>query len=406
MLEAAEHNLFLFRELITCGHELYFWEFDGDFTPVETNCPEGRFYRHLLGVSRDTFSILQKAASGGRPVVMTSQLGLIWIADFALDETGQLHRIYAIGPAFVEDLSMANIESALKDFDLFGSDKIKLRDFLLRLPVLSITRFYDYGLMLHYCITGDKISHSDFQYPEVEQPAKKRSQGSADSDFHGTWVMEQSLLRLVEEGNLDYKNQASRILGKGNTGQLGNGDPVRNLKNLTIVFTALCTRAAIRGGLTPEIAYTLSDKYISAIETGTTLSEVAEVNAAMQDDFVRRVHQCKTDGISPQVRNCMNYLQLHLTEKISVPELASKMGYSASHLTKLFKREVGTTIHAYIMSLKMDQAKDALRTTGESIQKICHSLGFESQSYFGKQFKAATGMTPMEYRESQGTRTI
>lgn len=400
----AEQNLSLFRELITCGHELYFWEFDGEFTPIYTNCPEARFYRQLLGITSHSLSVLRKASDGGRPVAMTNQPGLVWIADFAMNEMGGLHRVYAIGPVFVEDISLPNLEAALKGYDLFGGEKSELRDFLLRLPVLSITRFYDYGLMLHYCITGEKISFSEFQYPEAEQSARKRAQGGAGTDSHGTWVMEQELLRLVEEGNLDYKKQTSRMVSTGNPGQLGNGDPVRNLKNLAIVFTALCTRAAIRGGLTPEIAYTLSDQYISAIETGSTLSEVAEVNAAMQDDFVQRVHQCKVGGISPQVRNCMNYLQVHLTEKISVPELAAKMGYSASHLTKLFKREVGTTINEYVMSLKMEQAKDALRLTGESVQSICHRLGFGSQSYFGKQFKAATGMTPMEYREKQGNK--
>ena len=402
MPDTADHNLSLFRELITCGHDLYYWEFDGELMPIYTNCPEARFYRHLLGISKKTLPMLRRAAGRKHPTIMTNQPGLVWIADFEQDGAGELHRIYAIGPVFVEDISLPNIEAALKDFGLFGGEKRELRDFLLRLPVLSITRFYDYGLMLHYCITGEKISLSEFQYPEAEQSARKRTKGDTHASSHGTWIMEQELLRLVEEGNLDYKKQASHIVSTGNLGQLGNGDPVRHLKNLAIVFTALCTRAAIRGGLTPEIAYTLSDQYISAIETGTTLSEVAEVNAAMQDDFVQRVHQCKEGSISPQVRNCMNYLQVHLTEKISVPELAAKMGYSASHLTKLFKREVGTTINEYAMSLKMEQAKDSLRLSDEAVQSICHRLGFGSQSYFGKQFRKATGMTPLEYREKQG----
>ena len=53
----------------------------------------------------------------------------------------------------------------------------------------------------------------------------------------------------------------------------------------------------------------------------------------------------------------------------------------------------------------MEQAKDALRLTDERVQSICHRLGFSSQSYFGKQFKEATGMTPGEYREKQGRDT-
>lgn len=183
---------------------------------------------------------------------------------------------------------------------------------------------------------------------------------------------------------------------------MGNGDLVRNLKNLTIIFTALATRAAIRGGLMPEIAYKMSDHYISSIEMCITLPEIAEITAAMQEDFVQRVHRCKIEHISPVVQNCMGYLQTHLTEKINVPELSAQMGYSASRLTKMFKRDTGMTINEYLLSERIAQAKDALRLSGESVQNICHRLGFGSQSYFGKQFKRATGMTPLEYREKQG----
>ncbi len=76
--------------------------------------------------------------------------------------------------------------------------------------------------------------------------------------------------------------------------RLGNGDPIRNLKNMTIIYTALCTRAAIHGGLPPEISYNLSDMYIQSIEASRSLGEIAEVNSAMVDDFVRRVHHCRT----------------------------------------------------------------------------------------------------------------
>lgn len=98
---------------------------------------------------------------------------------------------------------------------------------------------------------------------------------------------------------MNYKEQAGRMVGIGMTGNLGNGDSIRHIKNITIVYTALCIRAAIRGGVDSEIAYTLSDQYINAIETCASLSEIAEVNAAMQEDFVRRVHQIKKQTAFP-----------------------------------------------------------------------------------------------------------
>lgn len=406
MAETVQTNLRLLRELITCGHDLYFWTFDAGFSLRYTNCPAEKYYAQIF--SKETFSpeVIGKLAEHGKPAVMTSTTGLLWIVDFELDSLDELLFCHVVGPAYVEQISQSGIDAALERTSLSGSEKQELRGYLLQFPVLSITSYYDYGLMLHYCITGEKISFSDFQYPKTEPNTIRKRKKNEDIEFHAAWAMEQNLLRLIEEGNLDYKMYSSRMVGSGHIGQLGNGNPVRHLKNLTIVFAALCARAAMKGGLTPEIAYMLSDRYISGIEASTTLTEIAEINAVMQDDFVKRVHQSKNNsGVSPQVLNCCNYLQVHLTEKISIPELAARLNYSSSYLAKIFKREMGMTIHQYIMSLKIQQAQDALRLGRASVQDICSHLGFGSQSYFGEQFKKATGMTPLEYRQKQGIHT-
>ena len=398
-----ERDLSLFRELITCGNMIYSWTFDTEDSLLSTNCPKAEQARNLLGIGAETFETLRAMSEQHRPVLMTAPLGMVWVADFEHGEGNTLHRIHAIGPIFLDEVSGRDMDRWLDSLKFSASGKRELRDLTRSLPVLSITRFYSYGLMLHYCLTGEKIGSSDFQYPQAKKESRHRRRKADEKESHGTWAMEQELLRLIEEGNLDYKKEAARLVSTGQLGNLGNGDPVRNMKNLTIVFTALCTRAAIRGGLTPEVAYSLSDHYISSIETCTAPPEIAEVNAAMQDDFVQRVHQFRAEGgISPQIQNCCNYLQLHLAENIPIPALAEKAGYSVSHFTRRFKQEVGMNASEYVMQKRIEAAKDALRLTDENIQTLAHRLGFNSQSYFGKQFKHFTGMSPSEYREKQG----
>ncbi len=397
-----DERINLFREMITCGHRLYFWSFDANCAPIYTNFPVSHYYRDLLNLDHDSQNLLLGISNQRKPVLMTNKVGLAWIAAFEFDQEKELHRIHGIGPVYIEEPSRKNLDRFLYSLDLFGDELQELRELIFELPVLSITRFYDFGLMLHYCLTEEKLTVSDVQYPKPQTPPHVKRGTAISQELHGTWAMEQELLRLVEEGNLDYREKAARMVTTGQVGQLGNGDPVRNLKNLTIIFTALCTRAAIRGGVSPEIAYTLSDNYISSIETSASFAEIAEINAAMQDDFVQRVHQVRTGIISPQIEKCCHYLQIHCTEQISIPALAQKMGYSASHLTRLFKKETGMTILDYVRNVRMEQAKNALRLGGESVQEICHRLGFSSQSYFGKQFKESTGMSPMEYRENHG----
>ena len=117
------------------------------------------------------------------------------------------------------------------------------------LPVIPITRFYEYGVMLHYCICGEKIAFSDLQYPESHNRTK--SECASQSGSHGTWAMEQELLRLNEEGN--------RIIGRSPEGWLPaemsqiSGEAIPSVRSRTSQSSSpfYAPRAAIRGGLSP-----------------------------------------------------------------------------------------------------------------------------------------------------------
>lgn len=400
MAENAERNLRLLQELLSCANNLFFWTFDSRMKCVYSTCPDEQTLKMVFALDEDQTSALTELQGENLPVAITSVLNFLWIADFERDSSGELLYFHVIGPAFVEDVAPRSLEAALDQAGIPMSLKCDFLRLLEQIPVIPITRFFEYGLMLHYCITGQKITISDIQYPNVKQ--RRNESNVVYADAHGSWAMEQKLLKLVEDGNLDIKRQASQLGSIGALANLGNGDSTRHFKNITIVFTALCTRAAIRGGLDPEIAYTLSDRYINGIEASGSLSEIAETNATMQEDFARRVHQIKLSaGISPQIQKCCDYIQIHIERKVTAAELADCSGYSEAHLSRKFKQELGMTIAEYTMSQKMKRAETLLQFENKTVQEVAEQLGFHSQSYFGQQFKKAIGMTPGEYQRRQ-----
>lgn len=81
-------------------------------------------------------------------------------------------------------------------------------------------------------------------------------------------------------------------------------------------------------------------------------------------------------------------------------ELCRISGYSASYLSKLFKRETGKTMTQYTADLRCRQAAEMLRETGLSVQEISSYVGYLDNNYFVKVFKKMTGKTPSEYRAS------
>lgn len=386
-------SLQLYQKLILCGHNLYFWSYDANWDLISSNCPDKElldlFFRiNLPALPEDT----------SRPLVISNSLGLLWIADFQKKEQS-IGQIHVIGPVFTEDVSLQNLEANLGRLHLPSGIRKEFLAILNQIPILTITRLFEYGLMLHYCLTEEYLTSSDLQYPVTEKLSPKEMESHKDT--HVSWAMEQELLKLVEEGNPDYKQRAARLVNMVNLANLGNGDTLRHFKNTTIIFTALCTRAAIRGGLQPEIAYSLSDMYIRGIEASRNLGEITEVNSTMQEDFVHRVHQCRSHPeLSPQTQKCCHYIQTHLNEKITMEALSTYVGYSETYLSKKFRKEKGITVTEYIVQQKIDMAKQMLRANEMPISDIAEYLCFSTQSYFCEQFRKATGQTPGEYRQN------
>lgn len=78
-------------------------------------------------------------------------------------------------------------------------------------------------------------------------------------------------------------------------------------------------------------------------------------------------------------------------------ELAERVGMSRSIFALRFKETVGTTPMEYLTGWRMLLAGDRLKTSGDSISAIARSLGYESDSAFGKAFRRIMGCSPLQY---------
>ncbi len=93
-----------------------------------------------------------------------------------------------------------------------------------------------------------------------------------------------------------------------------------------------------------------------------------------------------------------DYIEAHLGASFTLPELARRFGMSTATMRRLFAANVGMPPIAYIRRQKIARAKRMLASAELSVENICEELGFYDASYFYKQFRLETGMTPAEYR--------
>lgn len=217
-------------------------------------------------------------------------------------------------------------------------------------------------------------------------------------EAHHTYQEERHLLEYVKSGAVEETLAYQSALDKS-IGRLANQE-VTHWRNLAIVAITLTTRAAIEGGLTPALAYKISDNYIRRCEGKNSVIELVNVRNQAVRELVENVRKNqKILSQSSYIKASTNYINQHYREKIYLEDVASFVGLSSTYFSKLFKKEVGQSFQNYLTSVRLKYAANLLRYSNESIAVISDYVHFPSQSYFGRYFKDYYHMTPKEYRD-------
>lgn len=100
------------------------------------------------------------------------------------------------------------------------------------------------------------------------------------------------------------------------------------------------------------------------------------------------------------VRLACAYVEQHFAEKVSLDDLARAAAVSPSYLIRLFKRQLETTPHDYLLRYRISRAKELLAETTLTSAVIAERVGFTSESNFSYRFKQMVGQGPRAYRQS------
>lgn len=252
-----------------------------------------------------------------------------------------------------------------------------------------VKRAEDYDIMQNY-------SALIFERQEMDEP-------------HNPYDQEIRESASIENGDIEMYRKS---ISEDYTGRLGtlSKDKLRNAKNLSIVLMTLASRAAIRGGLLPEVSFSMSDIFIQKIEEMT--NPVATVNLARQFQIeylkaVAEIRQQKQTSTKHSEKNiwveqAKTYIFKHLHEKIRIQDIAEYLHLNANYLSELFKQCESITLTDFILTEKVKLTRNLLAYSPYSYIEIATYLGFSSQSHLGKVFKKYTGITLRQYRQKYG----
>lgn len=104
-----------------------------------------------------------------------------------------------------------------------------------------------------------------------------------------------------------------------------------------------------------------------------------------------------------RILEMIRYLDQHLTEDISIEDLASRFYLSKYHMMRKFRQETGTTIHAYLSDRRLMLARDQI-ARGVAATEACFHCGFCSYSAFSRAYAKRFGTTPTGRADRSGSR--
>ena len=99
------------------------------------------------------------------------------------------------------------------------------------------------------------------------------------------------------------------------------------------------------------------------------------------------------------IKAIKEYLDRNYAEKISLDGLASMFFINKFYLARSFKEQYGDPVIAYLLNIRITEAKKRLRFSDDTINSIAFQCGFTDANYFVRQFKKIEGVSPGEYRK-------
>lgn len=218
---------------------------------------------------------------------------------------------------------------------------------------------------------------------------------------HLTHQYELEYLMAIEEGNVDYFREPHNAQpnAAAKVGKLA-ADNEKQMEYMCLSAIVLISRAAMRGGLNPSSAYSLSELYMQKLAKCKNTLEVLKLYQAVRMDFVNRVREVKQSKRNrSHVERCKDYIAQRVHYPIQIKEIASMVGVNHSYLSRLFSQQEGMTIVQYSIKARLRAAANMLKYSEASISEIADYFCFASQSKFGSQFKKEYGITPHKYRQ-------
>ncbi|PKM51737.1 MAG: hypothetical protein CVV02_05600 [Firmicutes bacterium HGW-Firmicutes-7] len=351
----------------------------------------------LYGLTNHIYKIQARAINGIS--TFTTIYGFSFITAIIANENNYYGAIL-LGPVLTEQPSERIINEILKRNNLPLSKRSIVENAIKKISVINNARNFYVCKLLNSILSATPLLEQDSFGVNL-----KPEEINDDYIFENTtevanynYGLERLFMSKVSSGDIEtvknlFKDQIKTLYFTN----LGT-ESLRPVKNNGIVFSTLLARAAITGGVEPDIALSHADLYTKKIEDIYRYNELINVIEQMVLQFTDFVLQTSEVNHVSVVKKVSKYIHSHLSEQIRLNDVAEYVDLSPNYFSSLFKREMGIAFADYVNEIRIKESQFLLETTDYSIVDIAVAVGFNNQNYFTTIFRKHTGTTPKQFR--------
>lgn len=138
------------------------------------------------------------------------------------------------------------------------------------------------------------------------------------------------------------------------------------------------------------------DSHFYAQALGVALTAHLIQFYAVEQDLLQRAITSE----AAKIERAKDYIQAHLTEKLSLKAIANTIDLSQHHFCRVFKKTTGLSPWQYVIQQKIALAKQLLKNSPLTVVQISLRLGYSTSAQFSNFFRHHTGVTPSAYRKN------
>ncbi|UOQ84895.1 AraC family transcriptional regulator [Gracilibacillus salinarum] len=187
-------------------------------------------------------------------------------------------------------------------------------------------------------------------------------------------------------------------------------EPVQSIENVTRFFDILAKRT-----ISPDLSFYFIEQIRKEIFTRNKemassdfvtledirtmhVEDIAKVFKGRISEKIENIQKLHHSKRYIKCRKMIQYMSMHLSEPIGIPEIAESVGISVSLASQWFKEEMNDTIYGYFTRLKMERAQELLTRSNMKIADIALEVGYQHENSFIRKFREYKEMTPGKYR--------